>query len=158
MAVIFIYVSSHYENNSQSASLLKVIEKLTLVLSQSAPIRSSERPVWASSLPDYSTMLMAVVKREISCLNLFGIVACTCCQHNMDRWECRRWRFYQLLFCAKNMNKLIICYLQHQLNCMRQVASIRTRLNGPIWWEAWVLEAPLMSVGNILHLHERNFF
>ena len=69
---------------SQSASSFKVIQKSTFVLSRSVPIRHSERSVWASSLPDSFNNVMAVVKREISCLNLFRIVACTCLQYNMD--------------------------------------------------------------------------
>ena len=35
------------------------------------------------------------------------------------------------------MSKLISCYLQHQLNRMKQVPFIRIRLNGPIGCAAW---------------------
>ena len=65
-----------YELYSQSASSLKVIQKSSFVLSRSAPIRCSERSVWASSLPDSFNNVMAFVKREISCLNFFRIVTC----------------------------------------------------------------------------------
>ena len=54
---------------SQFVSSMKVIQKSTFVLSRSAPIRHSERPVWASSLPDSFNNIMAVVKMEISCLH-----------------------------------------------------------------------------------------
>ena len=69
---------------SQSASSRKAIQKLTFVLSRSAPIRRSGRLVQASSLPDSFINVMAVVKREIWCLNLFRIVACTCLEYNID--------------------------------------------------------------------------
>ena len=55
-----------------------------------APIRRSERSVWGSSLPDSFNNVMAVVKREISCLNFFRIVTCISLQYNMDHLECRR--------------------------------------------------------------------
>ena len=69
---------------SQSTSSLKVIQKSIFVLSQSAPIRRQKRPVWASSLPESFNTTMAVVKKEIPCLNLFRIVGWICCQHNLD--------------------------------------------------------------------------
>ena len=79
-----VLVSKFSLTHSQSASSLKVIQKSTFVLSRSAPIRRSERSVWASSLPDSSNNVMAVVKRGISCLNFFRIVTCISLQYDMD--------------------------------------------------------------------------
>ena len=80
----FSYIAHLHTFISQSASSLKVIQKSTFVLSRYAPIRRGEGPVWASTLPDSFNNVMAVFKREISCLNLSRIIACICLQYNMD--------------------------------------------------------------------------
>ena len=120
-----LYMAVQYTNMeilySQSASSLKVIQKSTFVLSRSAPIRHNERPVWASSLPDSFSKVMAVVKREISYLNLFRI------QHGRLRMQkvsnifisfyfilFYSFIFYFILFyfysfIILNMSKLIFC-------------------------------------------------
>ena len=102
---------------SQSASSLKVIHNSIFVLSQPGPIRSQKRLVWESSLPNSFNKIMAAVKREFGVRTYSELLTVLAANTTWvpDNAE-GEWHFYQLLSCAKNISRLIICCLQHQLN------------------------------------------